>query len=67
MKIFELLDGSSATDEFRDAVNRFVRDGRPNERLTFNRDCPPVKVERTAGPMRRTASSPASMSTPAAA
>jgi hypothetical protein len=47
MKIFELLDGSSATDEFRDAVNRFVRDGRPNERLSFNRDCPPVKVERT--------------------
>ena len=26
-----------------------------------------VKVERTAGPMRRTASSPAAMSTPAAA
>ncbi|MFL5386333.1 MAG: hypothetical protein ACJ8GN_27765 [Longimicrobiaceae bacterium] len=47
MKIFELLDGSSATDEFRDAVNRFVRDGRPNERLSFNRDCPAVKVERT--------------------
>jgi hypothetical protein len=46
MKIFELLDGSSVTDAFRDAVACFVRDGRPNERLAFNRDCPPVKVER---------------------
>ena len=47
MKIFDLLDGSSATEPFRDAVQRFVRDGRPNELLAFNRECPAVKVERT--------------------
>lgn len=47
MKIFDLLDGSSASEPFRDAVQRFVREGRPNERLTFNQGCPAVKVERT--------------------
>ena len=47
MKIFDLLDGSSATEPFRDAVMRFVREGRPNDRIGFNRDCPAVKVERT--------------------
>jgi hypothetical protein len=47
MTILDLLDRSSATDAFRDAVTRFVRDGRPNERLAFNRDCPAIKVERT--------------------
>lgn len=47
MKIFDLLDGSSATEPFRDAVQRFVREGRPNDRLAFNRECPAVKVERT--------------------
>ena len=47
MKIFDLLDGSSATEPFRDAVQRFVREGRPNERLAFNQGCPAVKVERT--------------------
>jgi hypothetical protein len=47
MKIFDLLDGSSATEPFRDAVLRFVREGRPNDRLAFNRECPAVKVERT--------------------
>jgi hypothetical protein len=47
MTILDLLDRSSATDAFRDAVTRFVRDGRPNERIAFNRDCPSIKVERT--------------------
>jgi hypothetical protein len=47
MTILDLLDRSSATAAFRDAVTRFVRDGRPNEHLAFNRDCPAVKVERT--------------------
>ncbi|HET7463824.1 MAG TPA: hypothetical protein VFJ82_21390 [Longimicrobium sp.] len=46
MKIFQMLERSSATEPFRDALERFLRDGRPNERITFNRDCPPVKVER---------------------
>ncbi|HEX6747424.1 MAG TPA: hypothetical protein VF092_09075 [Longimicrobium sp.] len=47
MKIFDLLERSSATEPFREAVIRFVREGRPNERIAFNRDAPPVKVERT--------------------
>ena len=47
MKIFDLLERSSATESFREAVVRFVREGRPNERIAFNRDAPPVKVERT--------------------
>ena len=47
MKIFDLLERSSATEPFRDAVMRFVREGRSNDRIAFNRDCPPVKVERT--------------------
>lgn len=46
MKIFQMLERSSATEPFRDAIERFLRDGRPNERIAFNRDCPPVKVER---------------------
>jgi hypothetical protein len=47
MTILDLLDRSSASDAFRDAVTRFARDGRPNERLAFNRDSPAIKVERT--------------------
>lgn len=47
MKIFQFLDRCAATDEFRDAVKSFAREGRPNERIAFNRECPPVKVERT--------------------
>jgi hypothetical protein len=47
MKIFDMLERSSATEPFRDAVARFVREGRPNDRVSFNRECPPVKVERT--------------------
>jgi hypothetical protein len=46
MTIFQKLERSRATEPFRDAVERFVRDGRPNERIAFNRESPPVKVER---------------------
>jgi len=46
MKIFQMLERSSATEAFRDAVERFLREGRPNERIAFNRDCPALKVER---------------------
>lgn len=46
MKIFEVLERSRATQPFRDAVERFLREGRANERVAFNRECPPVKVER---------------------
>ena len=47
MKIFDLLERSGATEPFRHAVTAFVRDGRPAGRIAFNRECPPVKVERT--------------------
>ncbi|HYH80673.1 MAG TPA: hypothetical protein VEX86_12795 [Longimicrobium sp.] len=46
MKIFQMLERSSAAEPFRDAVERFLREGRPNERIAFNRDCPALKVER---------------------
>jgi len=46
MKIFQMLERSRATEAFRDAVERFLREGRPNERIAFNRDCPALKVER---------------------
>jgi hypothetical protein len=46
MYILELLDRSSAAEPFRDALRRFVREGRPNERVAYSRHCPPVKVER---------------------
>jgi hypothetical protein len=46
MKIFDLLERSSATEPFREAVVRFVREGRPNDLVAFNRDAPAVKVER---------------------
>ena len=42
----ELLDASAATAPFRDALDRFRRTGRPNERIAFNGDSPWVKVER---------------------
>ncbi|HYJ80425.1 MAG TPA: hypothetical protein VEW03_12510 [Longimicrobiaceae bacterium] len=46
MKILDLLERSGATEPFRHAVAAFVRDGRPAACLVFNRECPPVKVER---------------------
>jgi hypothetical protein len=47
MKIIEMLERSSVTEPFREATVRFLREGRPNERVSFDRNCPPVKVERT--------------------
>lgn len=47
MTISDLLGRSAATPEFRDAVARFLREGRPNERVAFSHGSPPVKVERT--------------------
>lgn len=46
MKIIHLLDSSSASEPFRQSVLRLVREGRPGERISFNSQCPPVKVER---------------------
>jgi hypothetical protein len=46
MKIFQMLERSCATEAFREAVERFLREGRANERVAFNRDCPALKVER---------------------
>lgn len=42
----ELLERSSATETFRDAVRRLAQGGRPSEHVSFNRLCPPIKVER---------------------
>ena len=47
MKLREFLEQSQASAEFRDAIQSFLRDGRPNERLRFDLYSPPVKVERT--------------------
>lgn len=47
MNIIDLLERSGATEPFRQAVVRFVREGRPNERVAYPLHCPPVKVERT--------------------
>lgn len=46
MKILDLLERSSVSDAFREAVVRFLREGRPNDRIAYNRESPPVKVER---------------------
>ena len=46
MTIIDLLDRSSAAESFRDALGRFLRDGRASDRVAFGRHCPPVKVER---------------------
>lgn len=47
LNIIELLEESGATEPFRDAVSRFLRDGQPNDRVSFNSHSPPVKVART--------------------
>lgn len=47
MKLRELLEQSRASEGFRDAIQGFLRDGRPSERLRFDLYSPPVKVERT--------------------
>lgn len=46
MTTANLLDRSAATDSFREAVTRFLRDGRSSERIAFGHGCPGVKVER---------------------
>ena len=38
---------SRASVAFREAVGEFLRTGRPNEHLVFDRHAPPVKVDRT--------------------
>jgi hypothetical protein len=46
MTTADLLDRSAATDSFREAVTRFLRDGRSSERIAFGHGCPGIKVER---------------------
>jgi hypothetical protein len=43
----DLLLQSPACDAFRAALRSFHNSGRPNERISFDRLSPPVKVERT--------------------
>ena len=43
----DLLDRSSAASPFREALLRFINDGRSSERVRFGYGCPPVKVQRT--------------------
>ena len=47
MSLLTFLQRSRATDPFREAVGRFLRDGRACERVSFTAPSPPVKVERT--------------------
>lgn len=47
MDLPTFLQRSAATEPFRDAVSRFLRDGRSSERVSFNLPSPAVKVERT--------------------
>jgi hypothetical protein len=42
----KMLNGSSATDEFRSAVSSFLATGGPSERIRFDHRSPRVKVER---------------------
>ena len=47
MSLNAFLQRSRATETFRAALGRFLRDGRPNEAVRFHAYSPPVKVERT--------------------
>jgi hypothetical protein len=47
MDLHSFLQRSAATESFRQAVGRFLRDGRACERVSFNHPSPAVKVERT--------------------
>lgn len=47
MSIQHYLGLSAASAPFRSAVGEFLRTGRPNDRVVFDRGSPPVKVERT--------------------
>jgi len=44
--IRDFLARARATEPFRDALLTFLKEGRPNDRIRFNRGSPPVKVER---------------------
>lgn len=46
MTTADLLDRSAATASFREALTRFLRDGRSSERIAFSPGCPGIKVER---------------------
>lgn len=47
MSLQTFLQRSAATEAFRDALDRFLRDGRPNDLVRFHVHAPAVKVERT--------------------
>lgn len=47
MSLQTFLQRSRATEPFRDAVARFLRDGRANDRVGFQERSPAIKVERT--------------------
>ncbi len=47
MPLLSLLNASSATPEFRLAVESFIRSGVPNPYIGFSLGAPTVKVERT--------------------
>ena len=46
MSLDQHLQRSGATPAFREAADRFLRTGRPNERIEFDAYSPPVKIER---------------------
>jgi hypothetical protein len=47
MRLPHYLQHSRVSDSFRAAVEDFLRTGRANERIAFDRQSPAVKVERT--------------------
>jgi hypothetical protein len=47
MSLKHYLQQSRASEPFRSAVDEFLRTGRANDRLVFDRHAPAVKVERT--------------------
>jgi hypothetical protein len=47
MSLQHYLQLSRATESFRSAVDEFLRTGRANDRISFDRHSPAVKVERT--------------------
>ena len=51
MILCQLLDRSSVTSDFREALSDFARSGRPNDRVVFDPYSPSVKVERTLSKM----------------
>jgi hypothetical protein len=47
MRLGETLERAAVTPAFREALQRFLRDGRPNQAIDFGAHAPPIKVERT--------------------